>query len=203
MIFLNSPQLGYVWSSFPGGYLLFPEKLRWVIHKNSHLSSPEVLCFWRARCGTIQKQLRGGFIYTPRFDSHRIEPEVMMIWLRWFSFCSGLFSGSGSVHLPGFFKAIFLLFAQEGLLWRTLHVCEDQLQAADVGPYFWNPYLGREKLRKSKTPGFLAAFFWLSGGITWNKKRQFQSKRQEKEQKNGRHEERTVDLVRKRLFEGW
>lgn len=213
MIFLFAAA-GICLPSFPGGYL-HPRKTKISHPKNGHLSSPKVLFFGRpiilkGQTRALKKQLRG-VLFTPREDEHRIEPEAMMIWFRWFSELplKSILRSLGSVHLPGFFlKRIFFVVAlRKAYFGEHFMYVKINCKLQTLGHIFEiRTFLGRTETQKiRKKPGFLAAIFLVvRKWITWNKKRQFPKETAGKGTKTRETwRKKTVDLVRKRFFEGW
>ena len=208
MIFLFAAA-GICLPSFPGGYL-HPRKTKISHPKNGHLSSPKVLFFGRpiilkGQTGALKKQLRG-VLFTPREDEHRIEPEVMMIWFRWFSELPvRLFSGLSPFIFQGCLSIFFVVCSGRPTLENTSCMWRS-IASSKPWAIFLKSVPGEEqKLRKSeKNLGFWQPFLWLSGRITWNKKRAVpKGNGRKRDKKWMTWRKKTADLVRKRFFEGW
>ena len=204
MIFLFRPS----WDMFTlvsWRVLTFPRKTKISHPKNGHLSSPGGFCF-EGPIGALKEQLRGVF-NLPREDS-RIEPEVMMIWFRWFSFSiKSILRSLGSIHLPGLFKAIFFVacsgrptLENTSCMWRSI---------ASFRP--WAIFLKSVPGEKPKTqkirkkPGFLAAIFFGCQEVNHMKQKKAVPKETAGKgtKKRETWRKKTVDLVRKQFFEGW
>lgn len=213
MIFLFAAA-GICLPSFPGGYL-HPRKSKIVIPKMVTFQARRSFFFGRAHHfeGPDAEPYRSnfaGFNNTPRFDS-RIEPEAMMIWFRWFSELplKSILRFQVPFIFQGCLKRIFFVVCSgrptlenTSCMWRS--IASSKPWAIFLKSV---PFREEQKLRKSeKNPGFFSAaiFLVVRKWITWNKKRAVpKGNGRKRNKKNGRHEERTVDLVRKRFFEGW